>query len=154
MTGPAGTAATPGPREIFEQFQQLILSNDLNALGQLAADNIIVETPFAPPGHPRRFTGRDQLLAYARPRRAALPARFEQFHDVVIHDTADPEMIIAEYVISGTVTTTGQQSSASFVLILTVRDGKIVRWREYQDTLGMAHALGQLSDLVATLSTS
>jgi ketosteroid isomerase-like protein len=71
---------------------------------------------------------------------------------VVIHDTADPHTIIAEYVMAGTVTTTGRQSSAPFVVILTVRDGKIVRWPEYQDTLGMALALGQLPGLLAGIS--
>jgi len=32
---------------------------------------------------------------------------------------------------------------------LVVRDGKVVRWREYQDILGMALALGQLPGLLA-----
>ena len=38
-------------------------------------------------------------------------------------------------------TTTSQQATASFVSILTVRDGQIVHWREFQATLGMAAAL-------------
>jgi ketosteroid isomerase-like protein len=144
-------SATAGPREIFERFRRMIVSNDLDAFGKLAADDVIVEEPFAPPGRPRRIVGREQIAAYARPRRAALPVRFEDFRDVVIHDTADPQTIIAEYAMTGTVTTTGRQASASFVTVLTVRDGQIVRWREYQDTLGIALALGQLSDLIASL---
>lgn len=152
MTAPASVPAA-SPREIFERFRQMIVSNDPDALGQLSADDVVVETPFAPPGHPRRIAGREQNAAYARPRRAALPVRFEEFRDVVIHDTADPQTIIAEYVMAGTVTTTGRQSSASFIAILTVRDGKIVRWREYQDTLGMALALGQLPDLLTRISS-
>jgi hypothetical protein len=32
--------------------------------------------------------------------------RFEEFRDVAIHDTDDPAVIIAEYELSGTVTTT------------------------------------------------
>lgn len=63
-------------------------------------------------------------------------------------------MIIAEYDLAGTVTTTGQPATASFIAILTVRDGKIVHWREYQDTLGMAAALGQLPALLASVSSS
>ncbi len=142
----------PGPRALFERFQQRVLSNEPDALGDLIADDVILEAPFAPPGHPRKIVGREQNLAYARPRRAALPARFEEFREVLIHDTADPEVIVAEYVLAGTVTTTGQKSSAPFLVILTARDGKIVHWREYQDTLGMAIALGQLPDLVASIS--
>jgi uncharacterized protein len=154
MTESASRPATAGPRELFERFQRLVLSNDPDAMGQLAADDIVVEAPFAPPGRPRRLVGRDQLLAYGRPRRAALPASFEEFRDVVIHDTADPEVIIAEYVMAGTVTTTGQRASAPFLAVITARDGKIVHWREYQDTLGMAVALGQLPDLLASLGAA
>jgi|GEM_PF-3830730 len=34
--------------------------------------------------------------------------------------------------LAGTVTTTNRQASASFVLVLRVRDGRIVHLREYQ----------------------
>lgn len=152
MTSSAGTTPSASPREIFERWQQLVLSNDPGAEGQLSSHDVIIEAPFAPPGHPRRFDGLEQFLAYARPRRSALPARFEEFRNVVIHDTADPQVIIAEYDLAGTVTTTGQHAAASFIAILTVRNGKIVHWREYQDTLGMAISLGQLPALLASIS--
>jgi uncharacterized protein len=145
MTGskpePEGSAVA-GPREIFRRFQELVLANDLTALGQLSADDVIVEAPFAPPGQPRRFDGRDQFLAWARPRQAAFPARFEEFRNVLIHDTADPNVIIAEYDLCGTVTTTGQKAAASFIAVLETRDGRIARWREYQDTPAIAAAMG------------
>jgi ketosteroid isomerase-like protein len=58
-------------------------------------------------------------------------------------------VIIAEYDLAGTVTTTNRQASASFVLVLRVRDGRIVHLREYQNVLGMAAALGQLPEALA-----
>ena len=150
----AGTGPAAGPREIFERFRELVLANDLSALGQLSADEVIIEAPFAPPGRPHRFEGREQFLAYARPLQAAFPGRFEEFRNVVIHDTADPQVIIAEYELSGTVTTTGQRACASFIAVLQVRDGKITRWREYQDTLRIAAAVGQLPALLASAGQS
>ena len=71
---------------------------------------------------------------------------------MVIHDTADPDVIIAEYELAGTVTTTGTRASAPFIVVLTARGGEIARWREYQDTLGMAISLGQLPALLASVS--
>ena len=139
-------------REIFEHWQQTVLRNDHAALGRYCADDVVIETPFAAPGIPGRFTSREAFLAYARPRQQALPARFEGFRQVVVHDTADPNVIVAEYELHGTVTTTGQRASAGFITIITVRDGKVVRWREYQDTLRMAAALGQLPALLASFS--
>ena len=152
MTGSLNATPPPGPRELFECWQRLVLGNDPDTLGTLSSPDVILEAPFAAPGHPRRIEGREQFLAFARPRRSALPARFEEFRDVVIHDTADPDVIIAEYELAGTVTTTGARASAPFVVVLTARDGKITRWREYQDTLGMAVSLGQLPALLDSVS--
>jgi ketosteroid isomerase-like protein len=58
-----------------------------------------------------------------------------------VHDTADPEVIVVEYELGGTVLPTGARRSADFVGVLRVRDGLIRTWREYQDTMGIAQAL-------------
>ena len=143
-------ATPPGPRELFGRWQRQVLGNDPDTLGALCSPDVVLETPFAGPGHPRRIEGREQFLAFARPRRSARPARFEALRSVVIHDTADPDVIVAEYELAGTVTTTGARASAPFIVVLTARDGMIVRWREYQDTLGMAISLDQLPALLAS----
>ena len=103
---------------------------------------MVIETPFAPPGRPKRIEGREEWLALAAAGRAALPARFEAFRTIAIHDTADPEVIVVEYELAGTVLPTNRSASARFVGVLRVRAGKIVHWREYQDTLAIATALG------------
>jgi uncharacterized protein len=54
-----------------------------------------------------------------------------------------PATIVVEYELTGTSTATGRQSTAGFVGVLTVRDGKVARWREYQDTLAIMTALAQ-----------
>ena len=66
--------------------------------------------------------------------------RFEDC-TATVHETADPEVVIAEYGPSGTVTTTGRRASASFVMVLRVRDGRIVHLREYQDVRAISAAL-------------
>lgn len=50
-------------------------------------------------------------------------------------------MIVVEYELGGTVTTTGATASAPFVGVLRTRDGRIAHWREYQHTLAIAQAL-------------
>jgi ketosteroid isomerase-like protein len=110
------------------------------------AEDAVVEAPFARPGMPRRIEGRAAFQAFAEPRRAAFPVRFTGFHDVVVHETADPEVIVAEYELAGTVTTTGRSAAAAFVLVLRVREGKIVHMREYQNVLAIADALGEPVD--------
>lgn len=58
------------------------------------AGDAVIEVPFASPGQPRRFDGREEFLAYAGAQRAALPVRFEDCQETAIHDTADPEVIV------------------------------------------------------------
>jgi hypothetical protein len=53
-------------------------------------------------------------------------------------------MIIVEYELTATLTSTGQRSSAAFIGVLKVRDGKTVLWREYQNVLAMSLALSTL----------
>lgn len=129
-----------GPREAFARFQESMLGrSDGDAFP--VAENVVVEWPFAPPGRPARIEGREAFLAFAEPTRAALPVRFDEFRNVVVHETADPEVIVAEYELLGTHLESGRQSSAWFVMMLRVRDGEIVHCREYQDPLAMAAAL-------------
>lgn len=56
-----------------------------------------------------------------------------------MHDTADFGTIVAEYRIPAALGE--RRARADFVLVLTVRDGRVVHWREYQDAGAMARAL-------------
>ena len=77
----------------------------------------------------------------AAPARAALPVHFDEFVLDAQHETTDPDVVVLEYRLGGTVTTTGERRSAAFVSVIRVRDGRIVGWREYQDTMAIAAAL-------------
>jgi uncharacterized protein len=102
-----------GPREVFARMSEQWLGNAVNPMDSLLADDAVIETPFAPPGKPRRFHGREEFLAFARAGRAALPVRFDECREIAVHDTADPEVIVVEYELAGTVTTTGRRAAAA-----------------------------------------
>jgi ketosteroid isomerase-like protein len=136
------THDTETPREMFEHMLRGWLSNTVETTGDLLADDVVIEAPFAPPGRPQRTDGRAAFLAVARPGRAALPIHFDEARVVAVHETADPEVIVVEYQLGGIVTTTGERNRASFIGVLRVRAGKITHWREYQDTALIARTLG------------
>lgn len=129
------------PRELFQQMQQCWLSHPTALIGDLLADDAVVETPFAPPGRPTRFEGRQRFLEFADPQRAALAVRFDDCRTIAVHATHDPNTIVVEYELTGTNTRTAEQSTAAFIAILTARDGKVTLWREYQNTLAIMRAL-------------
>ncbi|GII62407.1 hypothetical protein Skr01_24920 [Sphaerisporangium krabiense] len=133
-------------REVFERFPWSAGMPEES----LWADDVVIETPFAPPGRPRRWEGREAFLAYARPRRAELPARLER-RRLVVHETADPDVIVVEYELGGRLPGAREDTWAPFIAVLRVRDGQVAHWREYQDPLVIAAATGTLPDLVASL---
>jgi ketosteroid isomerase-like protein len=97
----------------------------------------------------RRPAPREELRA--RFRAGAAIRRYQQLSDVVIHDTADPEVVIAEYQIHGELTRAAEPFSQRFVMVMTVRDGQIVHSRDYTNPITGARLLGKLPDLLAVL---
>jgi hypothetical protein len=129
-------------RDVFDNFRNYVLGGSHE---DLWAPDVVIEAPFAA-GGPHRYEGRDNFLAATKTSRESLPVRFEEMRDVVVHDTTDPNKIVVEYELVGTLLTTGERKSALFIAVMEVRDGLMTLWREYQNTLAIARALGQLPE--------
>ncbi|MEU1842375.1 nuclear transport factor 2 family protein [Micromonospora sediminicola] len=129
------------PTEIFDRMRARWLANLPTYEADSLADDVVVETPFAAPGHPTRTEGKRQVLNWTRAGRAEFPVRFDDCRNVVVHETVDPDVIVVEYELVGTHTTTGVTASAPFIGVLRTRDGKLAHWREYQHTLAIAQAM-------------
>lgn len=133
----------PTARDVFDDFREHLFDGSPE---KMWAPDVVIETPFAADG-PTRIEGRDNFLAVTKTSRETLPVRVEEMRDVVVHETTDPNRIIVEYELVGTVLTTGKRESALFIAVMEVRDGLMTLWREYQNTLAMAKAMGQLPTL-------
>ncbi|WP_037606120.1 nuclear transport factor 2 family protein [Streptacidiphilus rugosus] len=140
---------TPTPREVFTKLLEGIAAGRYTELAALYAEDALAETVFEPIG-PRRTEGR-----------AALQERFAQVAahspvdltpvNVVIRETDDPEVIVAEWDYLVHHRPTGQTFETANVQILRVRDGRIVHSRDYHDHLALITAAGALPQLVAAL---
>jgi ketosteroid isomerase-like protein len=117
-------------------------TGDPAAMDGLLADDVVVEVPFAP-GGAKIWNGREEWLAFAVPSRAELPVRFDEFTKVAVHRTLDPEVAVVEYELGGVIASTGRRDRARFIGVLRVRDGKIIGWREYQNTFAIVAALAE-----------
>jgi uncharacterized protein len=69
----------------------------------------------------RIHTTREDLRA--RFQAGAAVRRYTSVREVTIHETSDPEVIVAEYELHGEMTATGEPFSARFAMVITVRDG-------------------------------
>lgn len=125
------------PREVFVRLSAGISAGRWHELAALYAEDAVVDQPFAPA--PRRLAGR---AAIDRHFRAAAAGPLElRARDVMVHETADPEVIVAEFGYDGRVTTTGRTFRVANIQVLRIRDGLIVRTRDYHDHPGLARAL-------------
>lgn len=124
--------------DVLERIEDYFLGRTTE---ELYAPDAVIEDPFAPPGQPRRYESTAEFRAATNAAREALPVRFETFRYTAVHQTTDPEVLVLEYELGGTVLTTGRQASAPFVAVVRVREGRIVHWREYQNKLAIAAAV-------------
>ncbi|HEX5497359.1 MAG TPA: nuclear transport factor 2 family protein [Mycobacteriales bacterium] len=113
------------------------------ALADLYAPDAVHHFPFRFPGFPDRYDGREQVRAGYRAAWHSHPVRPTGIREVVVHQGADPEVIVGEFALSGRVTATGGPFSLNGVLMLRVRDGLITEVRDYLDALAVTTQLGK-----------
>jgi uncharacterized protein len=132
------TASSKTPREIWEQIAAYQQPRDIDGYVASFAADAVIEWPFTPQGFARRLEGRAAILAHVGPtwERAKKTNRQITGHDrVIIHETADPEVVIVEFDMVGR--TPAGPFKQSMVYVLRVRAGQIVLLREYVDTAGL-----------------
>jgi uncharacterized protein len=122
------------PSAVARRLIQGITEERWAELPDLYAEDVVVELPFSPDRTViRGRTGIAEHFGAAPDRPLRLAAS-----DIVVHETADPELVVVEYDYHGEATTTGRTFTVSNVLIMRVRDGRIVSSRDFHDH----HAIG------------
>jgi ketosteroid isomerase-like protein len=141
--------SAPGPRELFERLIEGITSGNYHELHHLYAEDAVVEHPFEVPD-PTRWVGIEDIREhFASGARRPLELTTS---DVRVHQTEDPEVIVAEYEYHGTVTTTGERFTVGNILVIRARDGRITYSRNYHNHTIMGTAQGRLPAMTAALA--
>jgi ketosteroid isomerase-like protein len=126
------------PHEIFGRYVHAgTLTRDADALAALFTEDGVLEAPLVPDGHvfPRLLIGREAIragMATYYQRLAADPAGGAvntEKSGFVLHQTADPDVFIAE--IDPVLDVAGTTVTLALVQIFRLRDGKIARLRDY-----------------------
>ena len=130
------TSLTPAPRQVVERLLAAVTGRRPADAAALYAEDAVVTHPFAPSGGP--LVGRAALAAHFAAG-AAVP-REMRTEGVVIHQTVDPEVVVAEFTYRGRATDTGRAFEVPCVFVVRVREGLIVRSRDYAAGEAMEHA--------------
>jgi uncharacterized protein len=142
-------AQSLSPAQVFLALVNGVAEGRWEELPHLYAEQTHVVHPFDPL-RPAALRTREELREHFAPggpdptwpRRAA---------GITIHQTTDPEVIVAEFEYQGTVAGTGEKFALPGIFVLRVRNGEIVSSRDYFDHLAAARARGQLDALIAAV---
>ncbi len=137
------------PSEVFVALVNGVAEGRWEELPGLYAEQTDVVHPFDPLRQPA-LRSRDELREHFTPAGAG-PRPTRRAANITIHQTTDPEVIVAEFEYQGTSEDTGEPYAVPGIFVLRVRDGEIVSSRDYFDHLAAARARGQLDALIAAV---
>jgi ketosteroid isomerase-like protein len=119
--------------KVFRRFLHYSETNRWDDLASLYSVDSVIEIPFVPPGVPTMSQGRE--VHRARFTRIATLLRFTSAASVRLHQTIDPDVVIGEYDLNGEVLSNGKTFTLSYIMVVTVKNGEIVRSRDYGNPL-------------------
>ncbi|MFG1645805.1 nuclear transport factor 2 family protein [Amycolatopsis sp. NPDC049252] len=135
---------TATSREVVERVLRAGLAMDTDTFVGLIAPDGYIEWPYRPAGVPDRLEGREQIREFLTAQAKGL-VRFDEYRNTVIHETTDPEVVIVEYDVHGTVVPTGAPFHQTIIAVLRIRDGLVVSYRDYLNPLVLAETLASVA---------
>lgn len=133
----------PANIDLIKQFYEYLGTNDKESYMKLCDDNMEwIATRDATEGV-GKCSGKKTIFDEYLP---MFYSRFKEFHGVPEEflDAGENVVVLGKYHI---VSKTDENFKSSFAQIFTVRDGKIIRFRNYADSATIQRALPQYSDV-------
>jgi ketosteroid isomerase-like protein len=109
----------------------------------LLADEVVFEFIITVPDYPRLVAGRDNLIELYRGYQSTF--FLDRCFDLRVH-RADDSTVTLEYASEGKAVRTGRPYGNRYISVVTIKDRKIVHWRDYLDPLRVFAALEEVGD--------
>lgn len=137
MTAADTSARREANKALLQKVFDAMGTGDAAALATLYTDDYTLELPYASP-EPIKVSGLANVGSYVG---EALKVFRFTLTLTEIYDLADPDILIAEYVSQGEVTTTGAPYNNSYIGIWRFRDGQVCGTKEWYNPEISARAL-------------
>jgi uncharacterized protein len=105
----------------------------------LLAEDAVFDFIITVPDYPRHVVGRDNLIELYRGYGAVF--FLERCYDLRTHYSRSTSTVVLEYASAGTVVATGKPYGNRYISVVTIKDRKIIEWRDYLDPLRVFAAL-------------
>jgi ketosteroid isomerase-like protein len=129
-------------RETIDLFLHTVTHGTRDELADLYTPDVRIEIPFAAGGVPQVTEGREEIRARMKAAEAAWS--FDAVREVTLHTTGDPQVVIAEYRVHGTLSASGRAFSLGYISVFRVEDGLIAWARDYGNPLEVADVVKEL----------
>ena len=101
------------------------------------AEDAVFEFLYNIPGFTNKIEGRAAYMEWF----AGYSNVLHSADHLRIHKSTQPNLVILEYEVHGVVPHTGKPYENRFCSIITIKDRKIVHWRDYMDSLAVMLAV-------------
>jgi ketosteroid isomerase-like protein len=106
----------------------------------LLAEDVIFDYVVSVPGYPRRVEGRRAVAELYRGYGSNIVLRSAD--ELAVHRDREASVIVLEYAVHGQAVHTGRPYDNHFVSVITIKDRKVTRWRDYLDPVAVFNATG------------
>src|SRR3977135_183194 len=109
----------------------LTYSCDVHYYFDTIAPDAVFEFRYRFPGYPTKVVGRDALMALYSGYGAGM--MLHRADALVVNISQTPGVVILEYEVQGNAVGSGKLYENRFISVATIKDRKIVGWRDYMD---------------------
>ncbi len=124
---------------LVRQWLEVMPEGRFDLLPGRIAEDFVLHLPFAPPGVPEEFRGREvaaKVLSSSAASRSPLA-----FENLQVLRTEDAELFVATASASA-VMASGKLYANSYVIFVRLRDGQVIEHTEYLNPLKVIEAMG------------
>lgn len=95
----------------------------------MMSEDFVMEFPYARPGMQPRIEGRDAVVAYLMT--VAGSVSVDTVDNVVVHQTADPEVVIVEFEAHGRAPKVDEPYDQRYISVIRARGGRMIHYKDY-----------------------
>jgi ketosteroid isomerase-like protein len=131
------------PVENFSKFLRNTLDDQLDPAAttfvEMLAEDAIIEFPYAPPGGVSKVEGKEAIAQHVSALGDVL--EISGMTPLARHNSTKSEVVILEFSCIGSGIKTGKPYNQDYISVITIRNGKIARYRDYWNPLIVLQAM-------------
>ena len=125
----------------LRNFLNNLVSSKHHDLLEMLDEDAVMVFPYHLPTTPTQLVGKQEISKFFAGFGDFLT--LDEIRLVASHRTDDPDVAILEYEGTGKATQTGRSYQQKYITVLTFRDGRIARWKDYWNPLSVLEATGE-----------